>query len=79
MFAGYGSCCIGGILTKVAFHVLNLYKVVSEGRHRGYCIIGQFTDVLRSLEGVPLEWNRVKGMNNEGVIDGKLDKDSPLS
>ena len=55
MFTNYDSCCIGGILTIVAFHVLDLYMVVSEGRHRGCCIIGQFTNVLRSLEGVPLE------------------------
>ena len=29
--------------------------VVSEGRH-GLCIIGQFTNVLRSSEGLRLEW-----------------------
>ena len=27
--------CMGGILTIVAFHILDLYKVVSEGRHKG--------------------------------------------
>ena len=55
MFMNYDSCCMGGILTIVAFHILNSYMVMSEGRHRGFCIIGQFTDMLRSLEGVPLE------------------------
>ena len=48
----------GGILTIVAFHMLNLYKVVSKGLHRAYYIIEQLTNVLRSYAGLPLRMGR---------------------
>ena len=38
---------MGGILTIIAFHVLDLYKV-REWERGHSCIIGQFTNVLRS-------------------------------
>ena len=33
MFTNYDSCCMGGILIIVAFHVLDLYKFRERGLH----------------------------------------------
>ena len=46
--------------------------VMNEGRH-GCCIIGQFTDVLRSLEGMPLEGKLRIRNEISGVNSSKLD------
>ena len=47
--------------------------VMSEGWHVVYCIIGQFTNVLRSLVVSPLEEKEGKIAKNIRVFSGKLD------